>query len=453
MCRETEAAAKQTLRGASLTYRIARQYASERKGLVLSQSRDAGIEVEKRTLIRLVISLGPKARPPKTTSVPSVRGATEAVAKKRLRQAALGFKVERTHASRAKGVVLSQSRNPGVEVKKGTPIALVVSLGPKPAPKPKPQPPQPHSVPPPEEPEPEPQPQSQPTTCYDHLGRPYPCNSPPPPPPPPGPKICYDAGLAVFLLIGPLEKGPEVAHTEARGQSEEGIMSKKGRSTWIRVPSPASIVAMSALFGPTGAAVAGHGRPHLPNFVNGVDVQNNSLTGADINDRSLTRREFKGGLPRGPRGPRGLPGVPGAPGQNGAKGDTGPPGTNGTNGTNGTDGAPGPPVPAALTYARAVATQVNPGVTIGKFVACPGDATSDRRRGRRRRHERHGRRAISSGLRDKPIPLVGQATGWFGAVENEGGATTTFDVYVICAPSQVTMTYSIDPAVESASGA
>jgi hypothetical protein len=110
---------------------------------------------------------------------------------------------------------------------------------------------------------------------------------------------------------------------------------QKGWRRWVRLPSPAMVIALIAL---SVAAVetgfAGHGGRHgPPGLVNALDVQNESLTGWDIKNRSLTPADFRGSV-RGPRGPQGA---------QGAQGPQGPPGANGQNGANGAPGAPGPP--------------------------------------------------------------------------------------------------------------
>jgi hypothetical protein len=81
------------------------------------------------------------------------------------------------------------------------------------------------------------------------------------------------------------------------------------------------MVAVVALL--LAAATAG-----AQSLLDGGDIRNNSLTGKDVKDRSLTLRDFSRSAARalrGPRGPRGLPGaqgIPGAPGANGLNGLT-----------------------------------------------------------------------------------------------------------------------------------
>jgi hypothetical protein len=95
---------------------------------------------------------------------------------------------------------------------------------------------------------------------------------------------------------------------------------------------------LALLVATTGSAVAQ--TKHFPEF-NGIDIIDNTLTGRDVKDRSLTPKDFKGSV-RGKRGPRGRTGAPGP------KGEPGPPGSPGANGAQGPAGPPG----AALAFAR-----------------------------------------------------------------------------------------------------
>ena len=82
--------------------------------------------------------------------------------------------------------------------------------------------------------------------------------------------------------------------------------------------SPALIVAMLALFvALTGTAVA-----TTSALIGSAQIRNNSITGLDVKNKSLTPKDFRGSI-RGPRGLRGLTGATGAPGAPGAKGDKG----------------------------------------------------------------------------------------------------------------------------------
>jgi hypothetical protein len=104
----------------------------------------------------------------------------------------------------------------------------------------------------------------------------------------------------------------------------------------FRMPSPAMVVALIALFvATTGTAVAGAlitGANVKNNSLSGLDVLNGSLTSADVKNGTLLPADFKGKLPAGPRGEQGLQGPPGAPGANGAPGAQGLQGEPGVSG-------------------------------------------------------------------------------------------------------------------------
>ena len=123
---------------------------------------------------------------------------------------------------------------------------------------------------------------------------------------------------------------------------ERGKGSMERKRKWFRLPSPALVVAMAALFvaltqtGLASRALQAAGC----NCATSGDVVNNSLTGADIKNRSLGKGEFKKGtLLRGARGARGPAGANGAPGPQGPGGPQGPAGPQGLTGP---AGAPNP---------------------------------------------------------------------------------------------------------------
>jgi hypothetical protein len=212
-------------------------------------------------------------------------------------------------------------------------------------------------------------------------------------------------------------------------------MGRSRRRRLVPKPSPATVLAALALLVATAGTAAAQ-KKHYPEF-NGVDIIDNSLTGKDIKNRSLTAREFKGGLPRGPRGPRGLPGIPGAPGQKGDKGDPGAPGTPGAKGADGV---------TRLDYnSQAFSSTANAQV----FGSVPCDA---------------GLRAVGGGVLSQGLytqqlvnssfpsngsltsPAAG-TTGWTVYVDSYNGVTPGFTVYVVCATAnQVTVVEAHSPA-------
>jgi Collagen triple helix repeat (20 copies) len=133
--------------------------------------------------------------------------------------------------------------------------------------------------------------------------------------------------------------------------------------------SPAFAVAMVALFvALSGAAVA-----TTSGMISGFEIENNSITGADVKNRSLKPQDFSGSLrgqrgeagpagPVGPAGPAGATGAQGPKGDRGEKGDTGaagtpgspgPKGDKGDRGEKGDTGAAGTPAKGYYTTKRA----------------------------------------------------------------------------------------------------
>jgi hypothetical protein len=119
--------------------------------------------------------------------------------------------------------------------------------------------------------------------------------------------------------------------------------------------SPALVVAMLALFvALTGAAVA-----TTSALITGKQILNNSITGADVKDKSLTPKDFKGSVggargpagTAGPQGPAGAQGPQGAQGPAGPKGDTGDTGATGSQGLKGDTGETGEQGPAGTSIA------------------------------------------------------------------------------------------------------
>ena len=122
----------------------------------------------------------------------------------------------------------------------------------------------------------------------------------------------------------------------------------QAKRTRLRIPSPALVVAMLALFvaltqtGLAGRAVdavegpcnCGTSGDIIDEALTGADIKNGSLTSAEIKNGSLLRKDFKKGqLQVGPRGLPGAAGAPGAQGPQGAKGDPGAQGAAGPSNT------------------------------------------------------------------------------------------------------------------------
>ena len=215
-----------------------------------------------------------------------------------------------------------------------------------------------------------------------------------------------------------------------------GKSGVRRRRRVLRPPSPALVVAILALLVATAQSAYGVSNiRHYPYF-NSVDIIDNTLTGRDIKNKSLTKADFRGSFQgprglRGPSGPRGLQGAPGGQGPQGPKGDNG---TNGTNGTNGSDAIPN------LTYVRTASTPApTGGVNAGAFAECPsgqrpiagGVVTSD------------GLINVYQTAAGTPTAFEGTPTGWWGSVRNFGGVPGTFRAYAVCAPANATSTYGV----------
>lgn len=122
----------------------------------------------------------------------------------------------------------------------------------------------------------------------------------------------------------------------------EGARSTEGRTAKLGQEKDISAVLRSTRFANTIAilallfALAGTAGAAAINFITGAQVQDGSLTGADLANHSIsfgkltktTVNQLKGARgPAGPAGQTGAKGAPGAPGADGAAGGSGPAGT------------------------------------------------------------------------------------------------------------------------------
>jgi beta-lactam-binding protein with PASTA domain len=128
----SEAAA--AVREAGLDSRTTRVPSDEPEGTVVGQSPVAAAEVPKRTVVALQIA-GPRATPPPTTEpttmrVPNLVGMRAADARSRLRALGLRATQRPVESARAAGEVVSQSPQPGAEVRERATVTLSVSTGP-----------------------------------------------------------------------------------------------------------------------------------------------------------------------------------------------------------------------------------------------------------------------------------------------------------------------------------
>lgn len=100
------------------------------EGYVISQSPNGSEKAAKTSTVTLIVSIGPET---KKTDVPDLRGLSESAAKDKLSQSNLkaGTVSEEYSDSVTKGLVISQSYSPGMEVEEGTAVNFVLSLGKK----------------------------------------------------------------------------------------------------------------------------------------------------------------------------------------------------------------------------------------------------------------------------------------------------------------------------------
>lgn len=114
-------------------FKVIKDYANSDnvdKGKVISQDPGADSKAAKESNVTIVISEGPEV---KTTTVPDLRGMTEAAAKARLTEYKLvcGTVSETYSDTVNEGSVVTQSQNPGLTVNEGISVSITLSLGPK----------------------------------------------------------------------------------------------------------------------------------------------------------------------------------------------------------------------------------------------------------------------------------------------------------------------------------
>ncbi len=131
----TQANAQSALVNAGLAPSFVNQADDAPKGQAFDQEPASGQSVAPDTVVLVAISTGPDQTPePSTVAVPAVIGKTQADAEQALTSAKLTSQVVQSYsATVAKGTVGQQWPPAGNKVSPGTPVALVVSMGPKPA--------------------------------------------------------------------------------------------------------------------------------------------------------------------------------------------------------------------------------------------------------------------------------------------------------------------------------
>lgn len=118
--------AKTILKNAKIPYSVKKQYSGKKRGVVISQSKEAGQEVALGTKIQITISQGEQK-----ITVPNLNGLVKESAAKKLEKLELKYKYTYKYNNEvAKGHVIKLSPKSGKKVKKGTLIIIIVSDGP-----------------------------------------------------------------------------------------------------------------------------------------------------------------------------------------------------------------------------------------------------------------------------------------------------------------------------------
>jgi serine/threonine-protein kinase len=121
-----EPLAKNKIRAAGLFPQVAREFSDEiDKGIVISQSPDAGEKIQKNGNVDITVSKGKE-----TVPVPSVIGKSQADAVSTLTNVGLVAKVFRVASGKPVDTVTGQDPTPGKTVEKGSPVRINVSSGP-----------------------------------------------------------------------------------------------------------------------------------------------------------------------------------------------------------------------------------------------------------------------------------------------------------------------------------
>jgi serine/threonine-protein kinase len=114
------------IRDANLSPRVTREFSDTiEKGVVISQSPDAGEKIQKNGNVDLTVSKGKE-----TVSVPSVKGKSQADAVSTLTNAGLVARVFQVPSSNPVDTVTGQDPLPGKTVVKGSKVRINVSSGP-----------------------------------------------------------------------------------------------------------------------------------------------------------------------------------------------------------------------------------------------------------------------------------------------------------------------------------
>jgi len=123
-----ESLAVQKIQGAHLTPNVIRETSETvQKGIVISQSPNAGVRVAKNTNVDIHVSKGPPQ-----VEVPDVVGKTSTDAVSTLTAAGLKASVHQVHSGRPAGTVTAQDPPAGTTILKGKRVRINISSGPQP---------------------------------------------------------------------------------------------------------------------------------------------------------------------------------------------------------------------------------------------------------------------------------------------------------------------------------
>lgn len=118
--------AKALLNKNKILYSVKKQYSDKKRGMVISQSKEAGQEVDLGTKIQITISQGEQK-----IKIPNLNGLAKESAAKKLKKLELKYKYTyKNNNEVTKGHVIKLSPKSGKKVKKGTLIVIIVSDGP-----------------------------------------------------------------------------------------------------------------------------------------------------------------------------------------------------------------------------------------------------------------------------------------------------------------------------------
>ena len=182
-----------------------------------------------------------------------------------------------------------------------------------------------------------------------------------------------------------------------------------------------TVVAYLALFAALG------GSAYAAVTVTGKQIQDGTITGKDVKNRSLATAKLSKGAIASLSGDRGPAGPQGAPGPQGMPGEQGLPGPIGETGPQGPQGIQGPAGISEIEYKVSGGVSVPKDHTVGDQVDC------------------NGKNVLGGGVAQfpsgAPMRVVssapggpnGNSSGWSVQVHNEGGSNFSAYTWAVCA--------------------